>query len=98
MPVTMPPHAMIGNALRSRALMTNALCAVAEEEIYAGRLAGAEETVRSVRRLLADIDLLLSGDTPHLAPGTLSEVSDLLAGLNDRIGTLELRLAASRVN
>ena len=60
-----------------------------EQEAYAGRLFEATETVRSVRVLLADVDVLLSGDTSYLPYGTLRETSDLLAGLDDRITAIE---------
>lgn len=82
-------HSMVANTLQSRALMANALCAVAEEQAHAGSLMGATETVRSVRLLLSDIDLLLSGDTSYIPCGTLRETSDLLAGLDDRIRAVE---------
>jgi len=82
-------HAMIATTIRNRALMANALCAVAEQETHAGRLLEASETARSVRGLLADINILLSGDTSYLPYGTLWDVSDLLAGLESRIGTIE---------
>lgn len=82
-------HAMVGNTLRNRALMANALCAVAEEEVHAGRLLGARDTVRSIRMLLADINTLLDGDTSYLPYGTLRECSDLLAGLDERITLVE---------
>jgi hypothetical protein len=90
-------HDMLATTIRNRAMMANALCSVAEQEIHAGRVIEAKETVRSIRALLGDIGILLSGDTSYLPYGTLRNVSDLVAGLDGRIGTLEQALGPSTV-
>jgi hypothetical protein len=82
-------HALVGKSLKSRAIVANALCAVAEEEFHAGQLMRAAETVRTIRHVLADINLFLSGDTTYLHHGTLREVAEALAGLDDRIAAME---------
>lgn len=97
MPVT-NVHTMIGNTLRNRAMMANALCAVAEQEVYAGRLIEARETVRAVRALLADVNTLLDGDTSYLPYGTLRDCADLLAGMDGRIATIERGLGSETIH
>jgi len=82
-------HTHVEKSLKSRAFVANALCAVAEQEIHAGQSMRAAETVRTVRHVLADINLLLSGDTSYLPYGALRETAELLAGLDERIGSVE---------
>jgi hypothetical protein len=91
-------HTMVGNTLRNRAMMANALCAVAEQEAHAGRLLEATETVRSVRTHLAEVSVLLSGNTSYLPYGTLRETSELLAGLDERIGEIERVLGPQTIH
>lgn len=82
-------HTLVGKSLKGRAAMANALCAVAEEELHAGQSARAVDTMRKVRGVLADIKLLLSGDTSYLPYGALRETSELLAGVDERIKAME---------
>lgn len=91
-------HSMVGTTIRNRAMMANALCAVAEQEAHAGRLLEATETVRSVRALLADVNILLSGDTSYLPYGSLREVAELLAGMDGRIGAIERILGSQTIH
>ena len=95
---TQTVHKMVGSTLRNRALMANALCAVAEEEVHAGRVIEAVETVRAIRTLLADINLLLSGDTSYLPHGTLRDCADMLGGLDERITAIERSLKTQRIH
>ena len=78
---TQSVHDLVGKSLRSRAFVASALCAVAEEEFLIGEHMRASETVRTVRHVLADINLLLSGDTTYLPYGALRETAELIAGL-----------------
>jgi hypothetical protein len=82
-------HAMVGTTIRNRAVMANALCAVAEEEMHAGRIPETRETLGAIRMLLADISILMSGDTSYLPYGVLREMAELLAGLDERVRTVE---------
>ena len=95
---TQSMHSMPANTLRNRALMANALCAVAEEEVHAGRLMGATETIRSIRLLMSDIDILLNGDISHLPYSTLRECKDLLGGLDERIKMIEASLQSGTIH
>lgn len=89
---------MIGITLRNRAMMANALCAVAEEEAHSGRLLEATETVRSVRTLLAEINILLSADISELRYGPIFDLSDLLTGLDGRIVAIERAMAPQTIH
>jgi hypothetical protein len=80
---------LVGKSLKSRAFVATALCAVAEEEFLSGERMRATETVRTIRHVLADIDVLLSGDTSYLPYGALRETAELKAGLDERIRTME---------
>jgi hypothetical protein len=86
---TQSVHHLVGKSLKSRAFVATALCAVAEEEFLAGEHIRATETVRSIRGVLADIDVLLDGDTSYLPYGALRETAQLIAGLDDRIKVME---------
>jgi Arc/MetJ-type ribon-helix-helix transcriptional regulator len=82
-------RALVGKSLKSRAFVANALRAVAQEEFVAGEHVRVAETVRTLRGVLADINLLLDGDTSYLPYGALRETAELIARLDDRIKTME---------
>ena len=44
---------------------------------------------KSIRGVIADMNLLLSGDTSHLPYGTLRGVAELMGGLDERIDAME---------
>lgn len=94
----MSAHRLVGSTLRNRAMMATALCAVAEQEVHAGRIIEARETVRAVRVLLADVNMLLDGDTSYLPYGTLRECADMLAGLDGRIAAIERGLGSATIH
>lgn len=89
---------LLPQSLRNRALIANALCAIAEEEAHAGQVARAIETVRALRGVLGEVSRILGGDTSDLAAGTLEDTAELLGGLGDRIAAVEhaLTLHAGR--
>ena len=82
-------HTLIGTSLRNRAMVANALCALAEEEIHAGEDQRALDTVRTIRGVLREVGLLLEGDVSYLPSGDLREASGLLVGVESRIGSME---------
>ncbi len=86
---------LLAKSLRSRALIANALCAIAEEQAHSGNTMRAVETVKALRGVLGEISLILTGDTTTLPAGTLQDVADLLDGLGNRITTVEAALAHS---
>lgn len=85
-------NALLGKSLRSRALMANALCVVAEEEAQSGYVMRAAQTARSVRDVLRDIEMILSGDTEGLPVNALEDAAQLLGGLDGRIRAVEALL------
>ena len=89
--------ALLGKSLRSRALMANALCVVAEEEAESGYAVRAAQTAESVRRVLRDIEMILNGDTDELPIDALEDAAQLLAGLDGRIRAVETRLRPALV-
>lgn len=70
-------------SLRRRIMVAHALCATAEAEIRRGRKELALQSVADIRRIVAEMSLLVS--QPSLAPGEARELSDLLATLQDRV-------------
>jgi hypothetical protein len=89
---------LVGKSLKSRAFVATALCAVAEEEFLTGERTRARETIRTIRGVVADINLLLSGDTSYLPYGTLREVGELMTGLDERIDEMEAAIPPETIH
>lgn len=70
-------------------MIANALCSMAEEEYHAGQEIRATETVRTIREVLKDIWVILSGDVFRCASNDLREASELLGDLDARITAFE---------
>jgi hypothetical protein len=87
-------HALVGKSLRSRAVMANALCALAEEAFHAGQFDRTVETVRSIRSALTDVSILLSGDISYFPHETLRET----AGLEERIASIEAAIQPQTIH
>jgi hypothetical protein len=85
-----PLHNLMGRSVKNRALLANALCAIAEEEAHDAHISRACETVRALRGVLGEISLLLQSDLP---PASLEDTADLLHGLGPRIDGIENLLA-----
>jgi hypothetical protein len=72
-------------------MATYALCAIAESEVYAGQLEMCIRTVSAIRRLLAEVTVLIS--EPHPIPiTTIREAGELLAELENRTQAIEASL------
>lgn len=81
-------QALASQSLRSRIMVSYALCAVAESEIHNGEIQRAEETVKRVRSLLAEALLLVSG-TSVSSVSVIREAAEMLAELEDRLSKIE---------
>jgi len=84
---------LLTKSLINRALIANALCAIAEEEAHAGDVTRAVETVKALRGVLGEVSLILSGDTSDLRSGSLQDAAELLDGLGSRIAAVEKALS-----
>jgi hypothetical protein len=70
-------------------MVATALCAVAEEELHRGDGQRAVDTIRTIRGVLREINLLLDGDASHIPTGDLRDASGMLAGVENRIAAME---------
>jgi len=93
MAVSQGSNALLAKSLRSRALIANALCAIAEEQAHSGNAMRSVETVRALRGVLDEVSLILAGDASNLPFGTLQDVADLIDGLGARITAVERALS-----
>jgi hypothetical protein len=80
---------LVGTTLKSRTMMAFALCVLAQGEVEDGHVDCASETVRSVRRLIDDIRLLLN-DSEDFPLSDIRGTIELLAELEDRARQIEL--------
>lgn len=82
-------QAQINQAVRSRIMATYALCAIAEDEVYAGQLERTVQTVKAIRRMLSDINVLVCGPRDRLCVSTIHEAAEMLAELENRTQAIE---------
>jgi hypothetical protein len=82
-------RALVGNPLRSRAMIAYALCVIAEEQIHARQQVRASETIRSVREIIAGISKQIDEDTSRIPLGDVREAQELLCGVDERIVAIE---------
>lgn len=89
-------RALIGQSLRNRMVTTFALCAVAESEVQAGELERTIRTVKAIRRLLAEINVLICGPLDHISLSAIHEAGELLADLENRVQAIEMVVGPPR--
>ncbi len=88
-------QALINQSLRSRIMATYALCAVAEDEIHASQLERPLQTVKAIRRMLSDINVLVYGSPNRLCASTIHEAAEMLAELENRTQAIEVAIGSS---
>ncbi|MGB7135024.1 MAG: hypothetical protein WBD46_07035 [Acidobacteriaceae bacterium] len=81
-------QALISRSLRSRVMVAYALCAVAEGEMRDGQLERALKTIQAVRKLIAEIAMLVS-EPNTTAPNAIREAGEMLGELESRIASVE---------
>lgn len=89
---------LLGRRLRNRAMVANALCALAQEEYHAGQEERATKTIQTARTVLHDIWVILTGEVSAVSGSDLREVSDLLAGLEARIDGIEKAIGPQTIH
>jgi hypothetical protein len=81
-------QALVSQSLRSRIMVSFALCAVAESEIHGEEWERAVQTIATIRQLVSEINLLII--EPHPIPvSTIREAGELAAELESRIQAIE---------
>jgi hypothetical protein len=86
MPMTFDDvRSLAGKRLTTRAMIACALCEIAKEEVHAGHQDRALETIRSVRKITADIEIQICGDATALPLGDLREAAELLGSVDVRL-------------
>ena len=88
-------HTLVAQSLRSRIMVTYALCAIADSDVYGGNWERAGQTVKAIRRLIAEIDVLIFEQTGRIPASTIHEAGDLLAELENRTQSIEESLRLS---
>lgn len=89
-------QALISQTLRNRIMATYALCAVAESEVHAGELERACQTVKAIRRMLSDINILVCTPADRPCSSAIHEAAEMLAELENRTQTIEQSIGPSR--
>ena len=77
-----------GAALRTRVMVANALCAIAESQVKGGIAERAEGTVSAIRRTLEEIGVLV-GEPNEVSPSAARELSAFLSELEERTRLIE---------
>jgi hypothetical protein len=90
-------RSLAGKRLTNRAMIAFALCRIAEEELRAGQQVRAWETIRSVRRIAAEIETQVCGDTSALPVGDVREAAELLCGVDERLTGIESLLGPATI-
>lgn len=80
------------DALRSRVMVANALCAIAESEVRAGMRERALDSLRTIRRTIEQAAVLVR-DPNHIAPGAARDLSEFLAESEERTRMIEAIVA-----
>ena len=91
-------HLVAGQSLRGRARMAQSLCALAEAQLQSGRPALARETLRELCGAVTGINALLDCDTSCLPDGTVREIAELLADIDNRSADLEAKLGSTTIH
>jgi hypothetical protein len=81
-------HTLAGRRLTTLAMLAVALCEIVEEQIHAGQQERALETMRSVRRIMADIDVQVCGDSAARPLADVREAAEVLCDLDERLFTI----------
>jgi hypothetical protein len=84
---------LVGKPLRSRAMISYALCVIAEEEMTAGRPVKALETISMVRRIVADISFQLDGDACAMPIADVRGAEELLCEVDEQLSAIEILLS-----
>lgn len=90
-------QALVSRSLRSRVMVSCALCAVAEGEMRDGQLERALKTVQMVRKLIAEMALLVS-EPNTISPNAIREAGEMLGELESRIATVEAGIGPGKSN
>ncbi len=72
-------QALIGRSLRTRIMVTYALCAVAESQAHAGETANTLNTLKAIRSMIGEINLLVSNPNGRIPASTIREAGELAA-------------------
>jgi len=89
--------ALVARSLRSRTMMANSLCILAEES-QDGNQARTVVTIRTLRGVLADISLIIDGDVSCLPIADLRNAQELLCGMEARIAAMEKVMGSETVH
>lgn len=76
----------IADAIRTRVMVSHALCAIAESETHAGETTKAQETVRAIRGIIRELGLDVEEQLPASA---VRELIDFCYELEKGIGKIE---------
>ena len=82
-------HTLVAQSLRRRIMVTYALCAIAESDAQDGNWERAAQTVKAIRRLIAEINVLIFEPIDRIPAGTIHEAGELLAELENRTQSIE---------
>jgi hypothetical protein len=80
------PRQTAGEAIRSRVMVSHALCAIAESELHAGEMTMAAGTISSARILIQEINALVG---PGMSGGAADELAEFLRELDHRLRNID---------
>jgi hypothetical protein len=77
-----------GEALRTRVMVANALCAIAESEVKGGMANKAMGSLQAIRHIIEEIGVLIS-EPNQISTGAARELSEFLSELELRTRLIE---------
>lgn len=77
-----------GEALRTRAMVANAVCAMAESEVHSGMLDRAITNLRKIHTIVEEINVYISAPN-EVSSEAAREIGELVSDLQARIGAID---------
>jgi len=86
-----------GEALRTRVMVANALCAITESQLQSGEAARATASIKAIRGIVAEI-AALACEPDHLSSGAARELSEVIGELERRLVKMETALPQDKAS
>ena len=87
-------QALVGKSLRNRIMVTYALCAVAESQAHGGEAATTLNTLKAIRGLIGEINILMSEPNGRISASTIREAGELATELEARTQAIEAAIGS----
>ena len=91
-----PDRQQRGEALRTRVMVANALCAITESQLQSGEIERATASIKAIRGIMAEIAAACEPD--HLSSGAARELSEFIEELERRVVKMETALPRDKAS